>query len=427
MILPQRARRLLTLLSSAVIDQAMLSAANFVVGLLLIRYVTDLQYGYYVLAFNAITLMGTLQGTFIGTPLMIRMPSLNPGEQREWIGSLLRDQHHWSTLGTGVALAGAVAAWTGGKLDHESGWVMLAAIAAMPAALYREFFRSVLAIYKRPIEVLVADAVYVVGLLVGAGLAVLSPMAAVVALLSSAVAAMAGAWMLRRSLGPGTGFNPFAERGRLAQIARLGAWAAAGGVIHWTFNQGYTFLAAATLDVAAVAALAAARLLMMPVNLISSGVQRQLIPIASGWLHTHGAGVTLRRLLGFSAALGGVAFVYALVVWFVRDWIFVDLMRKNFVDRDRLVLLWSAIFLITAVRDPVMYLAILRERFKILTALTLVCAALSLTVSYWGMLEYGAIGALFGILAGELLNFCGVVVLAWRELRWHAQPTPEAA
>ena len=42
--------RLLRLFSGTVIDQAMLSAVNFLVGLLLIRYTTDADYASYVLA-----------------------------------------------------------------------------------------------------------------------------------------------------------------------------------------------------------------------------------------------------------------------------------------------------------------------------------------------------------------------------------------
>jgi len=420
----QAARRMLTLLSSAVIDQAMLSGANFVVGLLLIRYVTDVQYGYYVLAFNAIMLMTTLQGAFITTPLLIRISNSDEAEQRRWVGGLMRDQQWWSRLGSVIAIGATALAWFSGKLDAEAGLVMLAAAIAIPASLYREYLRGVLLIYKRPGTVLGADAVYCVGLTAGAILAAQFAIAATVALLVAGASALVCAHLLRKAIGPGRGFDPLEPRGRLAQIASLGAWSAAGGVIHWAFSQGYSFLAAATLDVTAVAALAAARLLMMPVNLLSSGVQRQLMPIASGWLQAHGASKTLKRLLGFSLALGTVAICYSVFIWVVRDWIFVDLMRKDFAHRDRLVALWSLIFLTTVVRDPIMYIAVLRERFRILSVLTLACAVTALSISYVGMLHIGETGALVGILAGELLNLAGVIALTWHELRRTDVPPP---
>ena len=45
------------------------------------------------------------------------------------------------------------------------------------------------------------------------------------------------------------------------------------------------------LDVAAVAAFAATRLLVMPINLLSSGIGTLMLPLASGWMNAHGASV----------------------------------------------------------------------------------------------------------------------------------------
>ena len=57
--------------SSAVVDQAVLSAANLLVGVLLIRRSTDLEYGWYVLVWNALLLLTALQNAFIGPPMVV--------------------------------------------------------------------------------------------------------------------------------------------------------------------------------------------------------------------------------------------------------------------------------------------------------------------------------------------------------------------
>ncbi|NYE26400.1 lipopolysaccharide biosynthesis protein [Pigmentiphaga litoralis] len=407
--------KLVKLFGSSIIDQAMLSAANFVVGLILIRYTPEAQYGYYVLAFNAMMLATTLQGTFVGTPLVIHLPQLSNDERRSWIGSLLRDQIRWGAIGSVVTIAFAAVAWSMGWLDREAGPVLLAGLALIACALYREYFRAVLMMYQRTVPVLGADAVYVVCLIAGGALATRFPAAAVTALLTAAASALIGAALLRRVLRPE--FDPHAAPGRLAGIAKMGAMAAAGGVIYWLFTQGYSFLAAATLNVTDVAALAASRLLLMPINLLSSGVQRQLVPIASNWVHEHGVASTLRKLILFSAGIGALTLVYGIVVWVLRDWIFLDLMRKRFEDRDTLLLMWIAIFLVMVVRDPLNQLLVLRQRFRILMAVSLVCAVISLSISYVGMVQLGTRGALIGILTGELLNLVAVLWLARVESR----------
>ncbi|CAB3903233.1 capsular biosynthesis protein [Achromobacter deleyi] len=403
------------LFGSSIADQAMLSAANFGVGLILIRYAAEAQYGYYILAFNTMMLLTTLQGTFIGTPMVIRLPALDEAARRQWMGSLLRDQKWLGAAGGALALAVALAGWAMGLFDGESTLVVVAAIGLVLAALYREYLRGILLMYHRPQQVLGADAIYVAVLLAGCALAVKTPVAAAGALLAGTMAALACAGVLRRVLA--SDIERDAAPGRLREIARMGFWAASGGVIYWLFNQGYNFLTAATLDLAAVAALAASRLTLMPINLLLAGMQKQLTPLASVWMHGMGARRTLRRLMLFSLALALFTLLYGAVIWLLRDWIFLDLMRKDFPQRDLLLVLWIGLFVLMVIREPIMMVPLLRQRFRALSAATLVCALIALAISYVGMLQLGPIGAVIGILTGEACYGLAVIVMAWREVR----------
>jgi O-antigen/teichoic acid export membrane protein len=411
---------LMRIFGSSVADQAMLSAANLLIGLILIRHATDSQYGYYVLAFNAMMLATTLQGTFINTPLVAMLPTMHEGDRRQWLGSLLHDQRRWAAGAGLVSSLAAGAALAAGALPADAGPVVFAAIVLVLAALYREYYRGILIMLGRPHPVLGADAVYVVGLIAGGALAATTHAAATVALLAAAASAVVGGTLLRRVLGDAVDHR--AAPGRLHDIARTGVWAAAGGVIYWLFNQGYSFLTVATLDVTAVAAVAAARLLLMPVNLLVTGVQKQLMPMASTWLHVQGANVALKRLAVFSLALGLGAAVYVAIAWVLRDWIFIDLMKKDFGDRDLLLALWSAIFVVMALREPVMLVSVMRQRFRILAVTAGACSVFALAISYLCMRAYGAPGAPLGILAGEIAYFLIAIGLALREVRHDARP-----
>lgn len=403
------------LFGSSIADQAMLSAANFGVGLILIRYAAEAQYGYYILAFNTMMLLTTLQGTFIGTPMVIRLPGLDEAARRQWMGSLLRDQKWLGAAGGALALVVALAGWAMGLFDGESTLVVVAAIGLVLAALYREYLRGILLMYHRPQQVLGADAIYVAVLLAGCALAVRTPVAAAGALLAGTMAALACASVLRRVLA--NDIERGAAPGRLREIARMGFWAASGGVIYWLFNQGYNFLTAATLDLAAVAALAASRLTLMPINLLLAGMQKQLTPLASDWMHGMGARRTLHRLMLFSLALALFTLLYGAVIWLLRDWIFLDLMRKDFPQRDLLLVLWIGLFVLMVIREPIMMVPLLRQRFRALSAATLVCALIALAISYVGMLQLGPVGAVIGILTGEACYGLAVIVMAWREVR----------
>jgi O-antigen/teichoic acid export membrane protein len=408
------------LFSTAVVNQALLSLASLLVGLVLIRHTTDLQYGYYVLVSNALMLLTGLQAAYIGPAMVNRLTRSDRTQRADLVGGLFREQRQ--VLRTASALAAAVGAglWAMGILNEHSGPLVVAAAATATATLNREFFRSVLLAHRRPQDVLRADLVYVALMAIGVICAILSPYPAVIAVLTLGVAAIGGGNLLRRALGRHESWNIHGMPGILRAIAPIGAWSTAGAGIHWAFNQGYSYLIAGTLGVSAVAAIAATRLLMMPVNLLSTGMGSLMLPMAARWLHNHGPASVLRRLALFTLGLSLAAMVYFGIMWLLRDWIFAEILHKNFADRDLLLGLWICVFLMIMFRDQMIWLLIARERFRPLAGLTGASAVVALTVSYLAMLRLGVSGALVGILVGESVQVAGIVIMSLRE---SARPT----
>ncbi len=161
----------------------------------------------------------------------------------------------------------------------------------------------------------------------------------------------------------------------------------------------------------------------MPLNLISAGLSTQLFPIAADWVHHLGVRAALRRLALVSIALVVLACGYFSLVWILRDWIFADLLHKEFPQRDALLLLWGAAFVLMLVRDQLVKLLAARERFPALASITMGSTVLSLAGGYVAILRFGETGAVAGVLLGELTNIVGIVVLTFRELR-RAAPAP---
>src|ERR1700679_2295513 len=79
-----------SLFARSVVSQAILSAANFAVSLILLRYGPSTQYGLYVLAFNAIPLLTALQGAFIGPPMVNELARLHGSDHGDLISNLYR-------------------------------------------------------------------------------------------------------------------------------------------------------------------------------------------------------------------------------------------------------------------------------------------------------------------------------------------------
>jgi O-antigen/teichoic acid export membrane protein len=403
---------------SALTSQALLSAASFVVGFLLIRHTTDLEYGYYILASGAVLLIASLQSAFLNPALVNRITPLDRSARGDLVGGLYRDQGQVLQVGGAVAFAAACALWVGGVLDQYTGPLILATIAAALAILHRNFFRMVLLAHRRPQDVLLTDVSYVVLLVVGVYLAIRTTVPAAGAMVVMSVAALLSGMLISRALWRHESWEIRGAPGILRAVAPLAAWSTAGAAIHWAFSQGYMYLAAGTLDLTAVAAIAATRLLMMPVNLLSSGIGTLMLPLTASWLHHHNPGFALRRLSLFAAALAGASICYFVVLWLAREWIFTVALQKEFADRDPLLLLWALAFLPMVIRDQLLYLLVASQRFHELTTLALVSAVVSLLAGYIGMLQFGVLGAPLGVFVGEIINLIGIVTLSllqtWR-------------
>ena len=412
-----RGAAFLKLMSGAVGVQIALSASNFLVGLLLIRRTSDAQYGYYVLIGTAVLLATTIQGSFIQPPMINRLTRADQPGRANLIGGLYHDQRRLVPFVTILTALCAAGLWLAGRLDFDDAAIIVAGTAAVIMALYREFFRMVLFAYRRPNDILKADLIYCLLLIASAAAATLVMHAAAAAAFGLALSALVGRLLLARALWRHEPWNPDSPRGTLRSMAHDGIWSAFGGGTHWLFSQGYSYLVAGMIDVSAVAALAATRLLVMPVSLLSVGIGTLMLPTASRWNHDHAADTVLRRLTLFAVGLSTVAGCYLFVAWLAREWIFDSVLRKHFDHCDLLLLLWSAISVVTVFRDQLLYFLVTRAQFRSTSSLTFASAVISYVVSLIAMGRMGAAGSLTGLLSGEVFNVAGIVVLSLREAR----------
>lgn len=403
--------------SSAILIQALLSAANLLISLILIRRASDADYGYFVLITNSLLLLTSLQGAFIQPSMVMRMTQTDALGRGRLIGGLAHAQGRvLAGLAAALMLAITLALFTGFATPHVA-LLLGVALGAALAALFREFFRISLLAYRRPNDVLRADFVFVALFVVGAYASTFTPLPAVGATFSLGIAALVGGHVLSRAL---QRYEPWVRTnnpGLLRSIAPIGAWSAAGAITHWAFSQGYNYVAVGTLDVTAVAALAATRLTMMPVNLMSAGIASLMMATASAWLNQHGAAAVFRRLSRVAGGLCLAALAYMVLLWLLRDWIFTEVMGKDFPQRDELLLCWSAVFLVAVFRDQLLYLPGASGRFRPMAFITLISALLSLAITYVALGQFGVIGAPIGVLTGEVANLLGILALSAREIR----------
>jgi O-antigen/teichoic acid export membrane protein len=403
---------LLRQFSTTVIDQVLLSAANFIIGFLLIRRTSDIDYGMFVLVQSAVTLLISAQQAWLGGPLAVVAPAKPAAIRRLMIGAVEMSQRRFLRRMSFVAL---VVPAIGFGLHYWNGLeaiVVAMGIIACWTSLQREYLRGVLLIYARPHSMLRADILYVGVLMGGALLAAYGPKPAVLwAVTALIAAAMAGAAAARRSLILDPGF----EQGDAAVFWRemrpLAVWATVGAMTYWIYNQSYNYVLASRINLTAVADVNAARLLLMPTIVLTVGVKTLLVPTAAAWLAESTIGRLIKRLLLFATGIAALDLVYCLSVWVFRDFLSVDLMHKTINNRDELLLLWALLSLIALYRDLLQTGLFALRQFRSLAMVTAMSAVVSLSIMWVGIASWGPAAALIGQVAGETVNLAGVIVL----------------
>lgn len=412
----------LRLFSAAITDQIMLSAANFAVGLVLIRFARTYDYSLYVLIQSALLLLTSAQSSWIAGPLAAVVPKKGPTEGRGMIGAITTSQKRVLRRLAPVLLLLVAVGFLARQYDALLAEVLFCAVAAGWAALRREHLRNVLLIYSKPGQMLRADAVYVVVLLAGVLSGTLVTRTPIIwVTITLAIAAWAGAVPAQGSLAKDPGWANGDSAAAWRELRVLGFWSLFGSVMYWLFGQSYSYLLATRLDLKAVADVNEARLLLMPAVVLSTGMKGLLGPTAAKWNAEVGFRRLVRRLLVILGIVGCLDLLYFLFIWIFRGWLVGGLLHKQIMDRDQLLVLWTAITVIGLMRDVLQCALTALGKFHLTATQTALSAIVALAVMWFGIGWWGAPGVLIGQIVGEVVNVAGIIVL----MRRHDRLTPE--
>lgn len=407
--------RFLRFFGIGVLDQVLLSGANFIAGFVMIRYTSDVAYGQFVLVQSAVMLLVSAQGAWLSGPVTMLAPAKTPAIRAQMIGFLGASQTRVLRRAAFALLSIPLAGCLIGIWNANTSLAIAGLILAGWGALQREYRRSVLLIYSRPQGMLGADAVYVTTLLLGIAIALLSrPLAGPLAIVALSVAGGVSAIVAHRLLAVDPGWVSGDAGPFWREIRSLGMWSLIGAMIYWLFAQSYNYVLATRLDLTAVTNVNAARLVLTPVFVFMNGINNLLMPIASNWLANFGMKRMMRRLAVITVLICAIDLLYFAVAWVLRHWLIVDLMHKHIADQDRLLILWGCVALVFLPREVLQSALWALQRVRSMAWLIGLSAAVSLTLMWIGIPRWGAAAVLIGQVAGECVNLVGLALLLWR-------------
>jgi O-antigen/teichoic acid export membrane protein len=403
----QRHRATVSNATAAVVDQALLSAVGFVVGICFIYRSSPETYGAFVLLQSTFLLLASIQNAAVNTPLMVLAPRMSPEDADRFAAGLFAGLLTWGLPASG---AGVLAAHAISGEPFTPGTSLLIALCFVPLLARdglraREFSRS------RAIDALRRDSVYA-GIVICC-LAALTLTSTLSVVRVYIVLAVAAAVAVVTGVRPYTVLRPSAADVSHAyrQSWAHSRWSLVGAAASWVQGNAYVYLPFYLLGASAVAMLSAARLAMMPVALLTQSWSNVQKPQLSRLLALGNAAEARRACYRGAVVLGFILIGYVATLLLAlrlapREWL-----PPHYQDLRLEVLMWSGIMLLQIVRNSVSWLLQASLEFEVLARFGTWTAVGTLLITAPALMAFGASGGLAGMLVAEVV-LAGALVRA---------------
>lgn len=340
-------RRLLSHSITSLLDQALLSALNLGLGLLVIRETDQESYGLFAQLMAAWLLAVVIAEATLTNPLTTLASGSEPGAQQRAISHVAR-LHLRVSLGVAAAFGVVALCVVLGRGVEDAWWIAATFALTVLTTMRRELQRAAGFIVGRPDGVLLTDTVYGVTLVGGLLVLLLGGWVSLPWVMVTLIAANLAPVLLRSDV-PRWDSDGVAYATMCSATWSRGRLSLPGALASWLVNFSFLYVAGAMLGLAAAADLSASRLLLMPLSLCVVAWSRVARPMTTRLIvagDESTAGRLRRLVVGSVVALTAVAAVYALLLWPALPWLETHLLGPGYEDLGPLVWLWAAYFTI---------------------------------------------------------------------------------
>jgi O-antigen/teichoic acid export membrane protein len=274
----------------AILDQGLISGSNFIVAILLARWLTPQQYGSYALAFEIFLFLAALYGALILEPMSVFGPSVYSGNLISYLGRLFRVHCILSFLMMAALFATAAALHAARPASFLPD-ALVGISVATPCLLLFWLARRGFYIVFLPQKAVLGACIYSALLLAGLALLYkfrsLSPFSAFLLLAAGAIATgpLMLRWLKAGLVQTTTGFH-------VMDIVRkhwtYGRWAVANSVVIWCSLAIYYPLLGSFFTLAEAGKFKALMNLASPIGQAFVAISLLSLPLASRALHQDG-------------------------------------------------------------------------------------------------------------------------------------------
>ena len=405
----------------AILDQGLISGSNFIVSILLARWLMPDQYGAYAVAFGIYIMLSLVYQSLVLEPMGVFGGSIFRSNLRGYLRSLVGIHVALSiTICSALVIAWAVAHWLGAgtAVTGALAGIAFASPCLMLFALARRSFYVELSPAPAAAGAFIYSTLVLAGLYVVYQRALLSPLTAFLLIgggaLVTGVVLMFG---LRSGLS-GSGPAPALREAWLRHWG-YGRWALAGCIAGWLPSYIYFPLLSSFSGMAPSGQLKALMNLTMPFEQMKGALLMLFLPYAARVMSQQGkAGARiLGQRLTFLSAAGAIAY-WAILIPLHKS-VFHLLYSGRYMDVAYLLpalalgqIFWSATF------GPAIALRAMESPASVFAALGIATLA-SLVIGIPATWAFGLKGAIWGSNAADVFSFVALWVVLQRKLAAH--------
>ncbi len=389
-------------LNWAMADQGMVSGLNFLVGLVLARYLGLAEFGRYTLAWMAVEFLLTVQHCLIIAPMMSIGPQTPVEKQRVYMGSIFAQQGLFAIVSICVFF-GILKTICFVKPDWEFDGMIPPIVFAGLAAQMQNFSRRYQFTCNRGEFAFLVDIVRYFGQFI-----VLLPFllmlnldaasALWIAGITSALSAVLG-FMLREPLEWDVPFF----RQMVQRHLHFAKWLLLSEILRWCTINMFMAVAGTVLGMASVGAIRTAQLLLGICNILILGVENFAVVRASQHYRERGMAALVdyvkRITIMGGLATAGIALVVAVVPEF---WL--GLIKKEYQGFGDLVRWWAVVHFLMFVTSPLIFALRTIEQTRAIFWAYLSSGIISIITVYPVIKIFGLTGVMAGIVLITLLR-----------------------
>jgi O-antigen/teichoic acid export membrane protein len=405
----------------ALADQAMVSGANFLTGILLARGLGIAGFGRFSLAWLAVGLVQSIQENAITAPMMSIGPKQDERQRPIYFGGVFLQQAILALVS--MVLTWACFRFAGGIIGTSDPAPLAASVAAaVLLCQMQDFLRRYFFTRDNPVASFATDAVrYTSQLVILFWVFVVS---------KTANDASTALWIIAASSGAGAllvlilvdklEWTTAGLRYTTLRNWRFSRWLVGSAIVQWTSSNVFIVAAAALLGVTAVGALKAAQSLIGVTHIFFQGLEN-IAPIrASQRFHAGGATSLVQYIarvtrLGLAATLIiGLFFAIRPAFWFAL------LFGEDFTQYSYLVRWYAGLYAVMFLALPVRFGLRALERTVPIFIAYAAAAAFSLAAAYPLVRAFGVTGVLVGFFATQVLMLVIMATALRLALRMHS-------